>query len=153
LEEKGIEYSKVQTKLTHNNEKVVLVAEFFSRTAYKVLEGVDPARAMEEVCTFMGDSWIAKQLNKAMSYLDTDTTEAIIKMGQSCSVEGAFPSTIYLIIKYSGDYERAMIENVMAGGDSAARGLIAGMIIGAYSESSIPKKWLDEMCSLERVNF
>lgn len=152
-QEKGVEYSKIQTKITHNNEHVILAAEYFVRVAYKVLEGIGPAEALEEVCNYMGNEWIGEELRKAKSCLELDAAEAIKSLGQSCGIEGAFSSTIYLILKYLNDYERAMIENVMAGGDSAARGLIAGMIIGAYSESSIPKKWLDEMSSLERVNF
>jgi ADP-ribosylglycohydrolase len=152
-EEKGIEYSKIQTKITHNNDRVILAAEYFARVAYMVLGGADPDRAMEEVCTFMGNKWIIENLKEAKESLDLDTTEVIKRLGQSCGIEGAFPSTLHLILKYFNDYEQAMIENVMAGGDSAARGLIAGMIIGAYSENSIPKKWLVEMSSLERVNF
>ncbi|WP_320046711.1 ADP-ribosylglycohydrolase family protein [uncultured Ilyobacter sp.] len=152
-EEKGVEYSKVQTKITHNNEQVIAASEFFARTAYRVLEGIKPHEAMEEVSAEMKNRWISEKLEKAKLLVETDTVEAVKKLGQSCSIEGAFPATILLILKYSDNYEEGMIKNVMSGGDSAARGLIAGMVIGAYSESTIPKRWLKEMCSLERVNF
>ncbi len=152
-EEKGVEYSKIQTKLTHNNEQVILAAEFFARTAYRILGGVKPDLAMEEISGQMKNKWISEKLKTAKSFIETDTTEAVKKLGQSCSIEGAFPATLLLILKYSDNYEQGMIRNVMAGGDSAARGLIAGMIIGAYSESTIPKRWLKEMSSIERVNF
>lgn len=152
-QEKGIEYSKIQTKITHDNEQVITAAEFFARTAYRVLDGIKPHLAMEEVAEVMKNKWISENLKKAASLIDTDIVEAVKKLGQSCNIEGAFPATVLLILKYSEDYEQGMIKNVMAGGDSAARGLIAGMIIGAYSETTIPEKWLREMCSLERVNF
>ncbi|WP_319370427.1 ADP-ribosylglycohydrolase family protein [uncultured Ilyobacter sp.] len=152
-EEKGVEYSRAQTEITHNNEKVIAASEFFARTAYRVLDGLRPDLAMEETSAQMKNQWISEKLGIAKSLLETDTTEAVKKLGQSCSIEGAFPATILLILKYVDDYEQGMIKNVMAGGDSAARGLIAGMIIGAYSESTIPKRWLKEMSSIERVNF
>ncbi|ADO82989.1 ADP-ribosylglycohydrolase family protein [Ilyobacter polytropus] len=152
-QDKGVEYSKVQTKITHDNEQVIAASEFFARTAYRVLEGIKPDKAMEEVSAQMENKWISEKLAIAKSLIETETVEAVKKLGQSCSIEGAFPATILLILKYSDNYEEAMIKNVMSGGDSAARGLIAGMIIGAYSEATIPKRWLKEMGSLERVNF
>jgi len=39
-----------------------------------------------------------------------------------------------------------LVENVMAGGDSAARGLIVGMLLGAYlGMEAIPQEWLTDM--------
>lgn len=151
--EQGIKDAVDQTKVTHNSEKVVASAEFFARTAYKVLDGKKPAIAIEEVSKEMKNSWIDKKLEAAKEYLEMSPEEAIGELGQACSVSGAFPATIYLILKYEEDYRQAMTANVMAGGDSAARGLLAGMIIGAYKEETIPKEWLKEMCSLERVHF
>ena len=151
--EQGIKDSISQTKVTHNNEKVIAATEFFARTAYSVLDGEKPSKAMELAEKNMKDPYVTKKLETAKKYLDLPYDEAIKEMGQACTVGGAFPATIYFILKYSEDYRKAMINNVMAGGDSAARGLIIGMIIGAYREDTIPKEWINEMCSLERINF
>jgi ADP-ribosylglycohydrolase len=52
----------------------------------------------------------------------------------------AFPGAVHLIVKYQDNPRQGLIENVMAGGDSAARGLIAGMVFGAYAGmDAIPK--------------
>lgn len=152
-EERGIAAALGQTKVTHNNEKVLEAAEFFTRTAYKVLGGALPSEAMDEAARDMKAPFINKKLQSAKDHVNLGPVEAIGELGQSCTVDGALPATIYIILRYQEDYREAMKANVLAGGDSAARGLLAGMIIGAYKEESIPKEWLDEMCSLERVHF
>jgi len=39
---------------------------------------------------------------------------------------------IHLIAKYENNLQDALIENVMTEGDSAGRGLLVGMILGAH---------------------
>jgi len=151
--ENGVKDCISQTRVTHDNEKVVAAAEFFARTAYAVLDGKTPDKAMEVAAKEMENSYVTRKLEAAQKHLDLPSEEVINKMGQTCTVGGAFPATIYIILKYQEDYRKAMIANVMAGGDSAARGLLVGMILGAYREDTIPKEWMDEMCSLERVHF
>ncbi len=69
-----------------------------------------------------------------------ETTQAIAKLGQGCGVPEAFPSVVHLIASYEEDFEQALIECVMVGGDSAVRAMIVGMVLGAYlSKESIPE--------------
>ena len=44
------------------------------------------------------------------------------------------------------DFENCIIQNVKAGGDSSARGMIIGMIMtAAYGKEIIPSNWIDQM--------
>lgn len=53
-----------------------------------------------------------------------------------------FPGVIHLITKYTDNYRQAMEENAKSGGDSAARGLVAGMILGIINgEEAVPDEW------------
>lgn len=150
--ENGIRDSIVQTKVTHNDERVLWVAEFYARIAYLVLDKKSPITSIKEVTATMNNPWIDENFFKATEYLSISPVEAIKIFGQSCDVEFAFPSTLYLIMKFEKSYKDAMIGNVMAGGDSAARGLIVGMILGAYNEDGIPREWIDDLNSFDKLN-
>ena len=53
---------------------------------------------------------------------------------------------VHLIAKYQDELKEALIENVMAGGDSAARGMVVGMILGAFhGYDGIPDEWYLKM--------
>ena len=85
-------------------------------------------------------------IDKGLESVDLDSSSAIKELGMACSVDGALASTIHIIAKYEDDFRTAIIENVMAGGDSAARGMLIGMVLGGYlGVDSIPTEWLDGM--------
>ena len=69
-----------------------------------------------------------------------------------CSVNAAFPSVIHLIARFPDDLPSALVENTMAGGDSAARGMLAGMVLGAHlGSAAIPDHWLNEMVARSEI--
>ena len=136
--------AKTQTAMTHGNPSVIDASDFFARVVWRVLEGETPLSALREVGEVhfresVLEQWTAKGIESALS----DTRSAILKFGQSCDVEHAFPSVVHLIGKYEGNLREALVENVMAGGDSAGRGLVVGMILGAHlGFEAIPSEWL-----------
>jgi ADP-ribosylglycohydrolase len=72
--------------------------------------------------------------------------QAILDFGQMCEIPVAFPGVIHLIAKFENDLKSALIENAMAGGDSAGRGLLVGLILGAHlGMEAIPPEWLSDM--------
>lgn len=53
---------------------------------------------------------------------------------------------VHLIAKYENDLKEALIQSVMAGGDSAARGMLVGMVLGAHlGPESLPMEWVSEL--------
>jgi ADP-ribosylglycohydrolase len=137
-------HARAQTVMTHNNPMVIAAADFFARVTYSVLMGIDPQTAMIETTqeSFTGtpiEEWVKSGLHS----IDSGTREAIAGFGQSCDTRGAFPATVHLIARHQGNLEEALIENVMAGGDSAARGMVTGMVLGAHlGPDAIPGAWL-----------
>ena len=70
-----------------------------------------------------------------------EPAEALAILGRDCSLESALPAVIYFC-RRSKSYQETLIENVMAGGDSASRGLILGALLAlSEGENSIPAQW------------
>lgn len=145
--------SRAQTAMSHNNPLVVESAEFFTRVLWYVLKGSAPTAAMERVCKEeLKEDTLGEWVDAGLKSMDADTRSAIDSFGQACEIDMAFPSTVHLIAKYENDLKASLIENVMAGGDSASRGMLAGMVLGAHlGYDAIPETWLSELNKTGRI--
>jgi len=142
-----------QTALTHRNPDVIDSAVYFARVAAQAAQGQELRRALQDVMQRHFDRlpfsrWVAEGIDSWR----VDTRDAISRFGQGCDVAGAFPGAIHLIAKYHADPVEGLIENVMAGGDSAARGMLAGMIFGASSGmGAINAQWAEQMNQIDDI--
>ncbi len=92
--------------------------------------------------------WITDGLNS----VEVETRQVMLDFGQMCEIEAAFPCVVHLIARYEDNLAEGLIENAMAGGDSASRGLIVGMVLGAHlGIDAIPQKWLSELKSYREI--
>ena len=150
---KAVEFSIQQTKTTHNNKLVVDISKFFAYMLFYVLRGDNPQAAIKKASDIFDREYVINQyVNMAFESCYDNSIDTIRRFGQECSVKGAFPSALHIIIKYHDDFEGALVQNVMAGGDSAARALIIGAVLGAYNGTdAIPQSWLKEMKSYDDV--
>jgi ADP-ribosylglycohydrolase len=142
-----IHAARLQTAFTHKTETVIDAAEFFSRATVKVLAGRTPSDAIAET---VDENYQGRPLEHYVTLGSEsklkDTREAIAEFGQMCEIDAALPATIHIILKYEADFKQGMVENVMAGGDSAGRGMLAGMMLGAHAGmDAIPDEWLSEL--------
>ena len=139
------QYIKEETQLTHNNDLVVEIADFIGHVVIDVLSGYQPIEAIKELKKQYSTDLI-KLIDQGLDNLD-NTPRAFVQLtGQSCNLNDALPATVYFIAKYENDFKEALIANTLAGGDSAARGLIIGMVLGAYlGTKSIPEQWILDM--------
>ena len=151
--DKLVDYSRSQTKMTHNNPVIIESAEFFARVARLVLNGTPPARSIKKVSQEQFEnSSLSRLVQAGLQSKDTETTFAISRFGQSCHTEEAFPGVIHLIARYGNDLREALIQSVMAGGDSAARGMMVGMVLGAQlGKECIPEEWLSQLRKRDQI--
>ncbi len=148
-----VESSRRQTALTHRAPEIVDGAEFFSTVAWKVLHGTRPAEALRRVAAEADlCKPIPEWVQAGIDSISEDTRTAIGRFGQMCEVAAALPAVVHLIAKYENRLEEGLIENVMAGGDSAGRGLLVGLVLGAHNgESAIPEPWIRDLKARHQI--
>ena len=131
---------------THADPAVIEAAEFFARVALYVQRGTPIPLAIERTATLphwkaIPMEWIeAARLSSASS--DTDS-EALETHGLTCHIPDAFTGVCHLLLRHPEAPATGLIENINAGGDSAARGMMLGLVYGAaYPVSELPAAWL-----------
>lgn len=146
--------ARAQTAMTHNNPVILDSSELFARILHAVLHGAGPAAAVAQQLEALGSGSdiLASALRNGLESLSSPSIDAILGFGQNCGARAALPSVIHLVTKYQEDLREALIENTMAGGDSAARGLAVGMILGAHlGMKAIPGEWLAGLNQRARI--
>ena len=139
-----IQSVRAQTMMTHNDALVIESAEFLANVAVRILNGSAPDRALRGAVEPF--KRLRKPVHDGLESTSGNTRDSIRKFGQMCDAAAALPCVVHLTAKYEDNLEEALIENVMAGGDSAARGMIVGALLGAHhGMESIPKNWLEAM--------
>lgn len=118
-----------QTQLTHNSHHLIEIGYFVKDWILDLIIGKPLIESLEE--GLKKHSTLLNYWSLVNHRMGENTTEVIKDIGQSCSCQFAFPSALYLIAKYKDDFMSAMQENILAGGDSAGRGMLIGMVLGA----------------------
>ncbi|MCC5838991.1 MAG: ADP-ribosylglycohydrolase family protein [Opitutales bacterium] len=138
--------ARAQTALTHNHAAVMEAADFFARVTLKVADGMPVPTALATVADegaweTLSPWWDAARASAADTGLGD--TEAALHHGQSCAVDGAFPLICHLLLRYPDDAIAGWSANQMAGGDTAARALLMGLVYGARPDAPpLPADWL-----------
>jgi ADP-ribosylglycohydrolase len=70
------------------------------------------------------------------------------RLSIACYCEQAFTIVLFLAYKYADDPRKALLQNVMLGGHSTARGAVLGAILGA-AHGSTP--FLNDLCAKEAI--
>lgn len=141
-----IEAVRNETAFTHSQEQVVESAEFFCRVILALRSGATIPEALDSVKN--AKTWSAlpaKWFEDAHASAKSDASDsaALKTHGLSCNTDGAFQGNCHFLLRYPDDPTTALIENATAGGDSAARGLILGLVYGAkFSPIILPADWL-----------
>lgn len=141
------------TALTHNNAQVIEAALFIGRATTRILAGAAPLVALEETLAADGYSEnLSTAFEDGVASKDGDTRQVIADFGQMCSVEAALPGVFHLVAKFEADLTEALVQNVMAGGDSSARGMLAATLLGAHGGmDGFPGRWVVELNAKARI--
>lgn len=134
--------------LTHRAPEVVEAAEFFVRVVLdtKIRES-DISTALANVEKL--DHWKSLDVKRAMAaaretaYSDKTDLESLAVHGTGSSVEEAFPATLHILLRYPDDCVSGLAENVLAGGETVARGAILGMVYWVHWRE-FPISWVED---------
>jgi ADP-ribosylglycohydrolase len=136
---------RAQTALTHASPLALDTAEFIARAVFLLLQGMSIPGALRTTADLHFKALpAAAYLRRAEAAGGSSTAEVVEELGQSCPLDKALPAVFAILLRHGDDLETALIENVMAGGDSAARGLVLGMMLGAaHGQRAIPPRWIE----------
>lgn len=151
--ERLMKFAREQTRLTHKGAGVAAATDFIVHAALKVLDGATPQQAIEALLDDgLADIELDLRLRTCLETVADDSREVIARFGQMCGTSAALPGAVHLICAYQENLQEALVQNVMAGGDSAARGLVVGMILGAYQGlDGLDQNWLKDMRATEAI--
>lgn len=86
-----------------------------------------------------------------LSQLNMNDEAAIRQLGEGWVAEETLAIAIYCALKYSDDFDKALIASVNHSGDSDSTGAVTGNILGAYlGLQAIPQKYIEHL-ELRRV--
>lgn len=148
---------RAQTAMTHANSQVVEAAEFFARLCLETMQGTAPRAALENLLASgrLSDSlseWVRAGLDSA----DQDTIQAIQNLGPTCHVDQALPGAVHCIAKYENAPAEALIQCIMAGGDSSARGMLVSLVLLSWPENnglaSFPAQWVQGLRKAREID-
>ncbi|MCG8566531.1 MAG: ADP-ribosylglycohydrolase family protein [Desulfobacterales bacterium] len=138
-----------QTRMTHNTPQVVGVARLLAETYARVVDGQKPVSALEEALEHNPDLPldISALVKAALRSRDEESSSVIAEFGPACSWDGALAGAVHLLARYEDDLETALVENIMAGGDSAARGIPVAWLLGAHDPQGLPQRWCRDLAA------
>jgi len=145
---------RAQTALTHNSPIALDAAELLARTVLLLGRGVSIPTALRTTTADVNYRALpaGEYLRQAEEAARLPVAEAVEQLGQSCPLEKALPAVFAILLRHGDDVETALVENVMAGGDSAARGLTLGMILGAaHGWRALPSRWVEPLQARGRI--
>lgn len=143
--------SRRLASFSHRDANVEGAAEFFTLLCLALRRGDTISEAFEKNSgelvehRYDGldlDRWLVAAKGSARS--QEEDGSILAEHGLGCDVDGAFAGVCHLLLRYPKDPVTALVENAAAGGDSAARGLILGMVYGAAGlADALPAAWWD----------
>lgn len=140
-----VEAARAQTALTHGDAAVQDTAVFFVHWVDAIASGQSLPQALQ---TAVQGEYTAlntvQALAAAEACVSLDPLAAGRSLGLSCAVMEALPLTLCLALQFADKPRAALATNALIGGDSAARGLLLGLIMGAaHGMVWLPPAWTD----------
>ena len=142
-----IKAAREQTSLTHGDVATIDCAEYFARVVDAVGAGQSIPQALNSAADAPYSALDAGAFLKvAEENREGEPTAVGAALGLTCHTPEAFPLTLYFLLRFAGQPMEALVQNAMTGGDSSARGMLIGLVMGAaHGTDWMPHAWIDEL--------
>ncbi len=146
-------FAREQAAVTHNSPVVLDSAEYFAWVVWHVLNRKTPTAALKAAAEQISSVEVRELVDQGLASTQIETRDAAVRFGQHCPASAALPLTVHLIAKYEGSLRSALVANTGTGGDSAARGMLTGMVLGAFhGRDGIPDGWAEDLVAYREIN-
>ena len=147
-----LESIKFHTCLTHMSKEAIDTSKYIAEVTLALIYNLDIENTLQERAKFYGKE-VEAQVAKAFELKDKPRKMVLRELGTASDIKGALALTLYLILNYHQDFNQLIQENLKAGGDAAARGMVAGMIVGArYGFEEIKPSWIKDIKEYAQLN-
>ncbi len=139
--------------LTHKGQSLASAADLMVELLLQLLHGYTAEQALyDNIRTWHAHPALNFPYRRWRGHLsDEEVAEHHCKNG--AAIDDALPLILFLILKYEGDFESALLANANLGGDNCPRGAILGMLAGAAGGcESIPSTWAQELSDFESLD-
>jgi len=142
-----------QTEVTHGDAAVIDSAEFFTRATVAVIGGASFDEAFDQAAAAdYADLPATNWLSQARAAVNGELQESANALGLTCHVPEAFPLTLVIALRLEDDPAGALSANALVGGDSSARGMLLGLLLGAkYGLAGFPAEWTEQLRAGPRI--
>jgi ADP-ribosylglycohydrolase len=153
--EQRILAAKAQTQLTHNSALVLDAAAFITLWVDALQQRQDMEQSLIQAAA--ADCYQEMQpriwLEQVQAAAGLAPRQAGELFGLSCHVNGALPLTAWLALTAAKDPKASLQVNATLGGDSAARGLVLGLVLGcAEGRIWLPTEWQHSLCAATELD-
>jgi len=147
-----LESVKFHTCLTHMSKEAIDASKYIAEVTLAMIYNLDVANTLKERAQFYGKE-VESEVKKGFELKDKPRKLVLRELGTGSDIKGALALTVYLLLNYHDNFSTLMQENLKAGGDSSARGMVAGMIVGArYGFEVIKPTWINELSDYSLLN-
>ena len=148
--------------ITHGHELGYIPAAMLVHILYRILEGWGVPDAVSDALSkvppmypkseHIGEAVELVEHAIALAADDMDDLDAIRMLGEGWVAEQTLAIAVYCCLKYSDNFDSAIIASVNHSGDSDSTGAVTGNIIGAYlGASRIPVKYIDRLELIDTI--
>lgn len=140
-------------RVTNNNDNAVAFGLASANMIEAAITTGDPEFSIDAGKQAASDT-TRQLIEQALASLDKSTPQVTSDWGMACQLKIGFPSAVHNIAK-AGSFDKAIRENIYAGGDSCGRSILIGAVLGACyginTERGIPLQWINKLHQSDKL--